>query len=84
MNPLPILLLALALSAGWVSGVCAVEPIITLKQALEVAQTAMPGNVLGNELVQKEGSQVYSVKILTPQGVIKTIYIDAIKGELVK
>ncbi len=84
MNPLPILLLALALSAGWVSGVWASEPAITLKQALKAAQTSTPGKVLGNELLDKNGSQVYSVKILTPKGVIKTVFVDATKGELVK
>ncbi len=84
MKPLLLLLLALALSAGWVSGVWAVEPVITLKQALKTAQTSTPGKVLGNELVNKEGSQVYRVKILTLKGVIKMVFVDATKGELVK
>mgnify|MGYP000154693336 FL=1 len=84
MNPLPILLLAFALSAGWASGVWANEPAITLKQALITAQTSTPGKVLDNELVNKNGSQVYRVKILTPKGVIKTVFVGATKGELVK
>lgn len=60
------------------------DPAISLKKALEVAQSSTPGKVLSNELTDKDGTQVYRVKILTQQSVIKTLFIDATKGELIK
>lgn len=84
MSPLRILFLVAALGAGWASPAMAAEPVITLKLALEAAQKDTPGKVLSNELVNKDTVQVYRVKILTPKGVIKTVFVDANKGELVK
>ena len=83
MSPLRIFLLVAAL-AGWASVAMSAEPAISLKQALEAAQKSTPGKVLSNELVEKDKTQAYRVKILPPQGVIKTLYVDATKGELVK
>jgi uncharacterized membrane protein YkoI len=81
MKPHLFLMLTLILGANlaW-----AADPAITLKKALEVAQTATPGKVLSNELTDKGGVQAYRVKILTKQSVVKTVFIDATKGELIK
>ncbi len=83
MSPLRIFLLVAAL-ASYAGAALAGEPAISLKQALEAAQKTTPGKVLSNELVTKDKTQAYKVKILTAQGVIKTVFVDATKGELVK
>mgnify|MGYP000496748877 CR=1 FL=1 len=81
MKSLSFLLLILTLG---VNSVWAGDPAISLKKALEVAQSATPGKVLSNELTDKGGVQAYRVKILTKQSVVKTLFIDASKGELIK
>ena len=81
MKPHIFLLLILTLVANitWAG-----DPAISLKKALEVAQSTTPGKVLSNELTDKDGLQAYRVKILTDKSVIKTLFIDATKGELIK
>ncbi len=81
MKPLYFLLLVCTLvgNSAW-----AADPAISLKKALEVAQASTPGKVLSNELTDKDGTPAYRVKILTQQSVIKTLFIDATKGELIK
>mgnify|MGYP000116360268 CR=1 FL=1 len=81
MKPHLFLMLILTFGANLV---WAGDPAISLKKALEVAQNATPGKVLSNELTDKGGVQAYRVKILTKQSVIKTVFIDASKGELIK
>ena len=81
MKSLLFLMLTLTLGANlaWAG-----DPAISLKKALEVAQAAAPGKVLSNELTDKDGAPAYRVKILTDKSVIKTLFIDATKGELIK
>lgn len=74
-----LLILTLGVNSAWAG-----DPAISLKKALEVAQDNTPGKVLSNELTDKDGVQAYRVKILSQQSVIKTLFIDATKGELIK
>jgi len=50
---------------------------ISRKQAIEQAQKRQAGRVLSAELETKGGKAVYQVKILTPEGRVKTISINA-------
>lgn len=66
-----VLLMALALPA-WAD--------ISRDDAATVAQQASGGRVLAVEKTEREGRPVWRVKVLTPQGEVKVILIDAASG----
>lgn len=65
------LLMALALPA-WAD--------VSRDDAATVAQKASGGRVLALEKNEREGRPVWRVKVLTPQGEVKVILIDATNG----
>lgn len=65
------LLMALALPA-WAD--------VSRDDAATVAQKASGGRVLAVEKNEREGRPVWRVKVLTPQGEVKVILIDAASG----
>lgn len=65
------LLMALALPA-WAD--------VSRDDAATVAQKASGGRVLAVEKNEREGHPVWRVKVLTPQGEVKVILIDAASG----
>ncbi|MBK5206056.1 MAG: PepSY domain-containing protein [Polaromonas sp.] len=65
------LLMALALPA-WAD--------VSRDDAATVAQQASGGRVLAVEKSEREGRPVWRVKVLTPQGEVKVILIDAASG----
>ncbi|MEO8118156.1 MAG: PepSY domain-containing protein [Rhodoferax sp.] len=71
MTLISALLMALALPA-WAD--------VSRDDAATVAQQASGGRVLAVEKTEREGRPVWRVKVLTPQGEVKVILIDAASG----
>lgn len=51
-------------------------------EAAAVAQRASAGRVLAVDRIEHEGRTVWRVKVLTPQGEVKVILIDAANGRV--
>ncbi|WP_194790628.1 PepSY domain-containing protein [Pseudomonas sp. UFMG81] len=59
--------------------------ILPLEQLLDAALGRYPGaRLLEAELEEKHGRYEYEVELLTPQGVVREIKLDARSGELLK
>lgn len=59
--------------------------ILPLEQLLQTALGRYPGaRLLEAELEEKHGRYEYEVELLTPQGVVREIKLDARTGELLK
>jgi len=65
------LLMALAMPA-WAD--------VSRDDAASVAQQASGGRVLSMEMAEYAGRPVWRAKVLTPQGEVKVILIDAVSG----
>ena len=53
---------------------------VSRDDAATMAQQASGGRVLAVEKTEREGRPVWRVKVLTPQGEVKVILIDAASG----
>lgn len=53
---------------------------VSRDDAAAVAQKASDGRVLAVEQTERDGRLVWRVKVLTPQGEVKVILIDAASG----
>ena len=53
---------------------------VSRDDAASAAQQASGGRVLAVEKTEREGRPVWRVKVLTPQGEVKVILIDAASG----
>ena len=53
---------------------------VSRDDAATVAQQVSGGRVLAVEKTEREGRPVWRVKVLTPQGEVKVILIDAASG----
>jgi uncharacterized membrane protein YkoI len=71
MTLISALLMALALPA-WAD--------VSRDDAATVAQQASGGRVLAVEKTERDGRPVWRVKVLTPQGEVKVILVDAASG----
>jgi uncharacterized membrane protein YkoI len=56
--------------------------ILPLEEIVRRAQKERPGQLLETELEEKKGRLVYQVEILSPDGVVWELTIDAKSGEL--
>ena len=74
-GPLVALLMAAATPA-WAD--------ISRDEAAAVAQRASGGRVLSVEMVQSERRPVWRVKVLTAQGEVRVILIDAASGRMLQ
>ena len=55
---------------------------VSRDDAASAAQQASGGRVLAVEKTEREGRPVWRVKVLTPQGEVKVILIDAASGRI--
>ncbi|MBV8657156.1 MAG: PepSY domain-containing protein [Burkholderiales bacterium] len=51
--------------------------------AVAIAQRTLGGRVLAVDKVQKDGHDAWRVKVLTPQGEVRVLLIDAVSGRQV-
>lgn len=66
-----VLLMALALPA-WAE--------VSRDDATNLAQQTTGGRVLAVEKIEREGRPVWRVKVITPQGEVRLVLIDAASG----
>ncbi len=57
---------------------------ISPSEALTAAQKEVPGKLLSNEMAEEGEELVYRIKILTAQGVVKTVNVRTRDGGIVK
>lgn len=57
-------------------------PTISMIQAIEIANTQVPGIVLEAELENEDGTQIYEIEIINAQGTEMEIEINADSGEV--
>lgn len=58
--------------------------IVPLAQILEVVGKRVPGDVIEVELEREEGLWEYKVKVLTPTGRVRKLYLDARNAAVLK
>lgn len=51
--------------------------IVPLARILDVVKTKVPGDVIEVELERDDGAWQYEVKVLTPAGQVRKLYLDA-------
>lgn len=73
----------LALVCLWPLTAYSVSPnkngTISLEQAVSIAKSRTGGRVLSADQRKVEGKPMYRIKILTPSGRVRNIYIDPVK-----
>lgn len=60
------------------------QPEITIQDSIQIALSQVSGQIIKIELEIENGILVYEVKVLTPQGLIYEVEVDAITGNVVK
>jgi uncharacterized membrane protein YkoI len=55
---------------------------MSLDRAVSVAKRSTGGRVLSAETSEQRGRLVYRIKVLTPEGQVRYIYVDADSGEV--
>ncbi|KAF1695534.1 PepSY domain-containing protein [Pseudoxanthomonas daejeonensis] len=58
--------------------------ILPLARILTVVQQRVPGDVIEVELEREDGRWEYKVKVLTPTGLVRKLYLDARNGAVLK
>ncbi len=58
--------------------------IVPLARILEVVQQRVPGDVIEVELEREDGLWEYKVKVLTPAGNVRKLYLDARNATVLK
>lgn len=58
--------------------------IVPLARILDVVQQRVPGDVIEVELEREDGLWEYKVKVLTPTGRVRKLYLDARNGAVLK
>jgi uncharacterized membrane protein YkoI len=58
--------------------------IVPLSRILDVVQKRVPGDVIEVELEREDGRWEYKVKVLTPTGLVRKLYLDARNGAVLK
>jgi uncharacterized membrane protein YkoI len=60
------------------------KSVIELGQAIELASTHLPGEVLKVELENEDGRFAYEVKVLATDGRVREVKLDAQDGSLIE
>lgn len=72
-------------SHGWVAAAAAAERGrgggISLDRAVSKVQRKNPGRVLSAETLKRSGRAVHRIKILTRDGRVRSVYVDADTGK---
>lgn len=73
-----------ARQAGQIRSAVERGELITLSKILDLARAQVPGEVLKVELEKDKGGLKYEVKILTPNGRVREVELDARTGKILK
>ena len=55
---------------------------LTLNDATELVQNRIGGRILATQEVREQGREMYRVKVLTRQGEVRIVYVDAETGSM--
>jgi len=55
---------------------------IDAQQAAAAVQKRYRGKILSVKLIDSKGPPVYRVKTITPRGVVKVVFVDALTGDV--
>lgn len=76
MKTLVAMLACLALCAPMVA-----HADVGRDDAVAIAQRTLGGRVLAVDRVQKDGREIWRIKVLTPQGEVRVLLIDVASGK---
>ncbi|BCX88393.1 hypothetical protein MIN45_P0762 [Methylomarinovum tepidoasis] len=57
---------------------------ITVEEAAKAVQQEVKGRVLGAKTVTEDGRKIHVIRILTPDGRVRHIRVDAASGRILK
>jgi uncharacterized membrane protein YkoI len=60
------------------------KSIITKAQAISAVKSKLNGKVLSVNLIKSQGPPVYRVKVLLDKGRVRTVFVDASNGRVVR
>jgi len=60
------------------------KPIISKAQAISAVKQKLHGKVLSVSLIKSQGPPVYRVKVLLDKGRVRTVFVDAANGRVVR
>jgi len=55
---------------------------VSLREATDLVQKRTGGRVLSTQAVREQGRDMYRIKVLTPQGEVRIVLVDAATGNL--
>ena len=55
---------------------------VSLSEAAERVQKSTGGRVLSAQAVREQGRDLYRIKVLSPQGEVRIVYVDAATGSM--
>lgn len=58
--------------------------IISLDEAVEEAKRQYKGKVLSAKKSEIKGSSVYKIKMLMPNSLVKTVFVDGLTGNIIR
>ena len=61
----------------------AAQAKVTIDQAIKIASDKQPGRVIEAELEKEHGKAVWEVEVVTPEGKIVEVHIDADSGTII-
>ena len=67
-------------SAAW--QLAQAERRISLNQAADLVQQRTGGRVLSAQAVREQGREIYRIKVLTRQGEVRIVLVDAATGHM--
>ncbi len=56
---------------------------VTIDQAIKTASDKQPGRIIEAELEKKHGKAVWEVEVVTPEGKVMEVHIDADSGAVI-
>lgn len=73
---------AQALSANWQLAQTGRSPQLSSSDAADLVQRRTGGRVLAVQAQRESGREIYRVKVLTPQGEVRIVLVDAASGSM--
>lgn len=58
--------------------------ILPLADVLARVEAVHPGQVIEVELEYEDGQRIYEIELITPQGALIEIYVDAMRGSIIE
>lgn len=66
----------------WLVADAGTQARVSLSEATERVQKRTGGRVLSAQTVHEEGRDLYRIKVLTPQGEVRIVYVNPATGDM--